>query len=43
MPLKFRCACGKVLKVPDKMAGTWVTCPGCQSLSPVTNYIRVQK
>src|SRR5436305_5711676 len=41
MPLKFRCACGAVLKTPDSMAGKWVTCPGCRALTPVANYIRV--
>src|SRR5947209_2465266 len=41
MPLKFRCACSKVLKVPDSMEGQWVRCPGCGGMSPVTAFIRV--
>lgn len=29
MPIKFKCSCGQVLSVPDKMAGKQGKCPKC--------------
>ena len=31
MPIEIRCQCGKKLKVPDKLAGRMVACPGCSA------------
>ena len=30
MPIKFKCSCGQVLSVPDKMAGKQGKCPKCK-------------
>lgn len=32
MPIKVKCACGKVLNAPDKLAGKKAKCPGCQQV-----------
>ena len=29
MPIRFRCKCGKVLKVEERYAGQKATCPNC--------------
>lgn len=31
MPIKFKCSCGQVLSVPDKMAGKQGKCPKCKN------------
>ena len=31
MPIEIRCQCGKKLRVPDKLAGRMVNCPGCNA------------
>ena len=31
MPIRLKCACGKVLNVRDDLAGKAVKCPGCQT------------
>lgn len=35
MPIKVTCACGKVLKAPDHLAGKQARCPGCGSVLQV--------
>ncbi len=35
MPIKFKCSCGHILKVPDKLAGKSGKCPKCQKVLKV--------
>ena len=35
MPIKFPCACGARLNVPDKLAGKRVRCPQCRNIHQV--------
>ena len=35
MPIRIECSCGKVLNVPDNMAGQKGKCPGCGALLTV--------
>ncbi len=37
MPIRFRCKCGKIVKVEEKYAGRHATCPNCGAQLVVPN------